>query len=198
MNEKTKESKFLSAINDYAEKQKALINGEVEEFKQQNIRQATDAGIKDAYELIQREISDRKSALIAEYSAKESALREKLFAERERIANEVFKRAEEKLTAYTLTEAYTRDMLRFAAEARELIGESPCEVSLKESDMSMTESLRRELPQAVFKTDPAIIIGGMKVFCAEKGLMLDSTLDSGLKGQKRWFEENSGLKVVEG
>ena len=196
MNERTKESKFLSAINQYAEKQKALISSEVERYKNQKIQQATEAGIKDAYELIQREIADRKTALIAEYSAKEAELRRGLFRERSRVASEVFALAEKKLIGYTATPEYKEAVIGSARKIREQIGSQSCEVYIKESDMPLAETIGNELPGSNVIPREDIRIGGIKAFCAEAGLMLDCTLDSALKAQRGWFTENSGLEVV--
>ena len=196
MNEKTKESKFLSAINQYAEKQKALINSEVERYKEQKIQQATEAGIKDAYELIQREIADRKTALIAEFSAKEAELRRELFSERARIESGVFDLAEKKLFEYTATPEYKESVVASARSIREHVGSAQCVVYIREADMPLAEAIGNELPDAEIIAHGDIRIGGVKAYCAESGLLLDCTLDSALKAQREWFIENSGLEVV--
>ena len=106
MNETTKESKFLDAINQYAEKQKTIISNEVEAYKAQKIEQATESGLKDAYELIQRDIAEHKTAIITEYAQKEYALRRELYDERKHIADMVFDEVREKLAEYTGSPAY--------------------------------------------------------------------------------------------
>ena len=197
MNENSKESKFLEAINRYAERQKAIISEEVEEFKSQKIEQATEAGLKDAYELIQSEVVRRKSALVSEYSVKKAQIRANLFHERSRITDEVFRKAEEKLTDYTLTEDYRRAILDSAKEIASRVGNGDCLIHIREADMIMKDDLLGIIPQAQTMIDPAIRIGGLKVYCVSDGILLDDTLDSRLAAQRKTFFERSGLKVVE-
>ena len=196
MNETTKESKFLDAINQYAEKQKSIISREVEEYKSQKIEQATEAGLKDAYELIQRDIARRKSDIVTEYAQKEYALRRDLYAERQRIMDEVFAQAQDKLIAYTRSDAYRAGLKDTLQEAAALCGESPCVVCLKKDDLSLGDGLTALFGSAEVQEDQTILIGGAKVLCAEKGVLLDCTLDAKLEAERRLFTQSSGLKVV--
>ena len=196
MNEKTKESKFLDAINRYSEKQTAIINREVEEYKAQKIEQATESGLRDAYELIQREIAERKAAILVEYAQKHAEIRRGLFEVRNNIADEVFARAEEKLREYTSTEEYKASVLRSAREAAGIISGCACVVRMRAEDTALAEELRAILPCAEITAYEGICIGGIRIVCSEKGLELDSTLDTRLSDQRRWFAENSGLKVM--
>ena len=86
MNELTKESKFLDAINKYAEQQKALITQEIEEYKNAKIEQATEQGLQDAYDLIRRDIAAHKSAIVTDSAKRELNLKKELYSERARIA----------------------------------------------------------------------------------------------------------------
>ena len=196
MNETTKESKFLDAINKYAEKQKSMINSEVEEYKAQKIEQATDAGLKDAYDLIRRDIAARKSAIVTEYAQKKYKLRRGLYAERSRIADEVFKKAFEKLAEYTTTEEYRASVIKAAHEAAALCADAPCTVCLRKKDQVLFDRIAPLFVNASCSADDTIRIGGVKVMCRDKGLLIDSTLDSKLAAERRSFEERSGLKVV--
>lgn len=196
MNETTKESKFLDAINQYAEKQKALISSEVENYKAQKIEQATESGLKDAYELIQRDIAERKSAIVTEYAQKEYDLRRELFMERERLAESVFAEVLDKLAEYSSTPEYRAAVVRSAKEASELCGDSACTVLIKPADMSLSDEIRSCFAEASVIADDTVTVGGIKVICEDKGLVIDDTLDTRLSGQRAWFAMNSGLKVV--
>ena len=95
MNEKTKESKFLDAINKYAEQQKAQITQEIEDYKNTKIEQATEQGLQDAYDLIREDISRRKAVIVNDLAKKELALRNELFYERQTLADKVFDEAKQ-------------------------------------------------------------------------------------------------------
>lgn len=196
MNEKTKESKFLDAINKYAEKQKATISTEVEDYKNRRIEQATEDGLKDAYDLIRRDIAKRKAEIVVEYAAKEHALRTGQFEKRSRICGEVFQKAKDKLIRFTDSPDYEEYLRRSAAEIAAMFPGERITVFLSERDMPRVDSLRAILPDAEFKEDPAVRIGGIKAYCREKGILADDTLDTKLADQREWFIENAGLKVV--
>ena len=197
MNEKTKESKFLEAINRYAERQKAMISEEVEEYKKQKIEQATEAGLKDAYELIQSEVERRKAAIVTEYSQKEDQLRRELYHERGVIADEVFKKAEEALLTFTFSKEYRDWLLRSASEIAAVAASADCDIHLRQVDLIFADEIKNIIPQAQLTPDDSISIGGLKASCISLNILIDDTLDSRLISQREWFTENSGLKVVE-
>lgn len=196
MNDKTKETKFLDAINKYAERQKATIHSEVEAYKNQRIEQATEQGLKDAYDLIRHEIAARKFAITTEMSSKEQALRTDQFAKRQKIFDEVFEDAAQKLINYTCSEEYEIYLKRSAEEVKALFGKNAVIISLAEKDMKFSEVIKAVLPNAEFKEDNSIRIGGLKAFCKADGILADNTIDLKLLDQREWFIENSGLKVV--
>lgn len=197
MNEITKESKFLDAIRKYAEQQKKLIGAQVEEYKAQKIEQATESGLQDAYELIQRDIAERKAAIVTDYARREYALKKELYTERQRITDEVFAAATEKLLAYTDTAAYREAFLREAGEAASLCGEHPCVIRIREVDRDLAHKAASLFAHAEIQADASVRIGGFRVLCEEKGVLLDCTLDEKLSRERERFYTESGLKVVE-
>ena len=196
MNETNKESKFLDAINQYAEKQKQLISGEVEEYKAQKIEQATEAGLKDAYELIQRDIAERKAALVTEFAQKENALRRELYAARSAITEQVFTEAAGRIASYTVTDAYRDALVRAAQEASAICGSEGCTVYLRPADMAIAADITAQFQSASAQEDAAIAVGGLRVLCEKKGVLIDDTLDTKLQEERRRFIQTSGLKVV--
>jgi len=197
MNEKTKESKFLDAITQYAEKQKDKINKEVEEYKAQKIEQATRSGLQDAYDLIQRDITTRKAAIVTETSQKELSIRSSVFEERGRICDEIFKRASKKIVEYTNSPEYSDYLIRSAQNICNVIGkETKCIVYIREADMKYHDSISAVISNAEYKADNSIKLGGIKAAATDSNILIDSTLDTALNDQRDWFVSNSGLKVV--
>lgn len=196
MNEKTKESKFLDAINQYAERQKAAINSEVEDYKNKRIEQATEQGLNDAYQLIQRDIAKQKATIIVETSAMENRLRKRQFELRKTISDEVFEQAKKKLLDFTESAAYVDSLRKSAEDAEELFGDVAVTVSVAPKDIGYAEAIKAILANAEITEDKDIRIGGIKVYCKSTGILADDTLDTKLRDQREWFIENSGLKVV--
>ena len=196
MNEKTKESKFLDAINKYAESQKAQISQEIEDYKNTRIEQATEQGLKDAYELIRGDIAKRKSAIVTDTAKKELAMRRELFTEREKIAEEVFDEARQRLVSFVSSDEYRSFLERSAKEIAGLFGNESCVLYIALSDEKYSDLMSSILPNAEIKPDSRITIGGIKAYCKKLGITADDTLDTRLDDQREWFIENSGLKAV--
>ena len=196
MNERTKESKFLDAINKYAETQKAKIAQEIEDYKNTKIEQATEQGLKDAYELIKNDIANRKAAIVDETAKKELEMRRELFEYRQNICDEVFAQAEAELKKFVDSGKYEDYLRAQAQKVKELFKGESCAVFTSPGDKRARDIIAEALPGAHFKDDSHISVGGMRVYCRALGISADCTLDAGLEAQKAWFIENSGLKVV--
>ena len=196
MNEMTKESKFLDAINRYAESQKAQITQEIEEYKNIRIEQATEQGLKDAYDLIRGDISKRKAAIVNATAKKELEMRRELFCERSRIAEEVFDEARKRLGDFASSDGYKSFLESSAGKISSLFGEESCVLYIAPADERFRDMLSSILPKAEIKTDNRITIGGIRAYCKKLGITADDTLDARLDDQKEWFVANSGLKAV--
>ena len=196
MNTKTKESKFLDAINKYAEQQKAQITQEIEDYKNTKIEQATAQGLQDAYDLIREDIARRKAVIVNDLAKKELELRNDLFHERQSLADKVFEQAKEQLLAYTKTDDYTAFLTRSIKEIKEKCGTARCVISIAPFDEEKRDLIEGVLPDAQITVDPHILIGGIKANCPALGILMDDTLDARLEEQREWFIENCGMKVV--
>lgn len=196
MNETTKESKFLNAITRYAEQQKKLIGTTLEEYKAQKIEQATETGLQDAYDLIQRDIAERKAAIITEYAQKAYALKKELYAERQRITDEVFDEARRRVSDYADTPAYREAFFKSAKAIAELVGDSACTIMVCARDVALAQQASASFFDAGIQEDDSILLGGMKALCEEKGMLIDDTLDAKLSAERDAFPSYAGLKVV--
>ena len=196
MNTKTKESKFLDAINKYAEQQKAQITQEIEDYKNTKIEQATEQGLQDAYDLIREDITSRKAVIVNDLAKKQLELRDELFRERQALADKVFAQAREKLIAFTKTDDYTGFLRRSLEEIKAHCGTASCVISVSPSDEEKRSLIESVLPDAQIAVDQHILIGGIRANCPALGILMDDTLDARLEEQREWFIENCGMKVV--
>lgn len=196
MNTKTKESKFLDAINKYAEQQKAQITQEIEDYKNTKIEQATQQGLQDAYDLIRADIAQRKAVIVNDLAKKELALRNGLFRERQALADKVFDEAKEKLLAFTQSEEYSDFLRRSLEEIKAHCGTAQCVISIAPCDEEKRSLIESVIPDAQITADNHILIGGIKANCPALGILMDDTLDARLEEQREWFIENCGMKVV--
>ncbi len=196
MNQSQKTSNFLRAINKFAKEQSDAIHREVEQFKKQEIEKATQEGIKDAYELIQKEIGAKKSQIVSDIAKREQSSRKELFSKRNEIAQSVFDDVKEKLSEYVNSEDYVAYIKRSAQQIAELFGNNDCVVYIRELDLDKIDVIKSEVALCTIEVDEIIELGGIKAYCKSLSVMADNTLDSKLDEQRKWFAENSGLKVV--
>ncbi len=196
MNQENKTSSFLRAINKYAQQQSADILRETEEFKKQEIEKATQEGLKDAYTLIQKEISVKKALIISEFSKKEQESRKELFKKRIEITKSVFEKAEQKLRTFTDTDDYNNYLSKSAQEIADAFSNNACVIYLNEKDAHKADIIKSIIPQCEIQIDNTITLGGIKGYCKALSILADNTLDTKLSNKHQWFCENSGLKVV--
>ena len=62
----SKTDNFLKAIEKYAEAQRTKIQSEAEDFKEKELNKAEEEGLREAYVLIQKKMSDIKMRVAAE------------------------------------------------------------------------------------------------------------------------------------
>ena len=196
MNRNTKTSNFLEAIKKYANRQKEIIEEDAQRFRDEKIEQATEEGLEDAYLLLQKEISSRKNQIVTEYASKEISARIELFEIRNRMIKELRDEAEKKLTSFVKTEEYAEKLISYAKEIDSLFDGAPCVVYLSLSDFDKSDALKDVIHNAEIKTDDSIRLGGVKAYCAKKGIIADSTYDARLDDAMKHFIETSGLEVV--
>lgn len=196
MNESQKTSSFLRAINKYAKEQSDAIRLEAEEFKKQEIEKATNEGLKDAYALIQKEISSQKAVIVSDVAKREQESRKSLFIKRNEITLSVFADASEKLLEFTKTEKYTQYIIDSLKDIAEIYKDNACVIYVKESDIDKAVLIKEHIKNCDVICDNSIKLGGVKGYCEALSIIADCTLDTKLNDQRVWFAENSGLKVV--
>lgn len=190
------ESKFLSAIEKYAKQQRDALISETELFEKQALQKAEEEGLRDAYNLIHREQDAMKAAIAADMAKKEAEGNLVIFKKRQQITYEVFEKAKAKLQKYAKTPAYLDKLIAYAKECADFFKDSTVEICLNKQDMKYADKISK-----VFKGNTSvkevsdILIGGLRVYCPERQIVVDKTLDTKLEEQREWFYINSSLQV---
>lgn len=194
---KTKPDRFLKAIKKYAKEQKNAMRSEVDQLKTERIRQAEENAKRDSEKLIREKLEETRSRETVILASKTKEGQKKLFIARGEMIEDVFAKAEEKLIAYTATDAYAEKLLKSAKEIADLFGDNDCTVYLCERDMAMSEQIKALFNGNVtVEKDDSIRIGGVKGSCKGMRIIADETLDSKLQAQREWFVENAALRVL--
>ena len=194
---KNKTDNFLKAIKKYANAQKHAMEGEVRQMKTERLKEAEAKAKRDSEKLKKEKLNESHNRNTAMLASKTQEGQRKLFLERSRMTEEVFKLADEKLTEYIKTDAYSEKLRTSAKAVAEVFEDNDCVLYLSERDMGAADELKAFFKgNTEVKADKAIKIGGVKGYCASLGIIADETLDSKLEEQREWFVENATLSVL--
>lgn len=194
----SKTDNFLKAIEKYAEEQRTKLQSEAEVYKAKELNRAEEEGLKEAYVMIQRKMSEIKNKISSELSQAEGASKRKIFLRRKEIEEDVFMKAEKKLIEYTRTDKYLASLTRKASDIGKKLTAEDVVLYVKEDDMKYKDRLQKAFGGSCkVEASKEIRLGGMIGLSRSMGLIADETLDTGLSEQHEWFCENSGLKVTE-
>lgn len=202
LTQEEKLSKFMLAINEYAQEQHDKIMREVEAQNNIELEKAEKEFREESYKTIQRRTGEVRSMISRELAGKESAGKKALLERRNAIENEVFERAAAKLEEFTKTDAYKTYLRKAAQEARKVFvrcGEeslSATVIYIRDRDKKCSPLIKTAFgADCTVKVDPGIVLGGLRAENAEIGRVINVTLDVALEQQHEWFAENSGLTI---
>lgn len=190
-------SKFSTAINHYAQEQREKIEQEISEFKQNQLEEAERQVLHEAYQLIQGEMTAMRDGIVRDIAHREMNARKELLEKRKNIENDVFAKAKERLLDYSKSAQYPSLLQKYATGLSELFPETGTVLCVKKEDLQYEDLLRQAFKkECTVQADQDILIGGVRAYHAERGIMADETLDTMLESQQEWFEETSRMSVV--
>ena len=192
-----KTDNFLKAIKKYASAQKKAMRGEVKQLKSERVNEAEQKGIRDSQNLIRAKLHETRNANTALLASKTLEGQKKLYIERAKMTDEIFRLASDKLRDYAQTEEYRQKLMGSAKAVAELFNGSDCVVYINERDMVNSGEIKSFFGENIeIRADKTIKIGGVRGYCESMGIIADETLDSKLEAQREWFVENATLSVL--
>ena len=201
LTQEEKLSKFMIAINEYAQEQRDRIMREVEAQNNIELEKAEKEFREESYRTIQRRTGEVRSMISREIAGKEIAGKKALLERRNAIENEVFQRAAAKLEEFTKTDAYKTYLRKAAIEARKVFagcGEEKMGATviyIRDRDKKCSPLIKTAFGDCTVKVAQDILLGGLRAENTEIGRVVDVTLDVALQQQHEWFAENSGLTI---
>lgn len=191
-----KVSKFLLAINQYAEEQRQQILDEVQQYIDQELKKAESEVLNDVYHLIQKETADMRNQIRMQLSRKELEAKKALLSHRSELTAKVFDQAEEKIRAFTDSPAYEPFLIQAACRLSTVLKVEDVVLQMREADVAKYgDAVLKVFGPAELKASKDIRLGGLTGESVSLGLLADETLDSRLEAQREWFMEHSGLIV---
>lgn len=197
MEKSAKTDNFLKAIQKYADEQRNAMHSEVEQLKEEKIKQAEAKSKYDSEKYIKDKLEEVKNNETRKLAKMMQESQKQLFLERAKMTESIFEKAEKKLVEYTNTTAYKDSLIKSAsAIAKQFVG-NDCVIYVTEKDLDSASKIKSLFDNNIEVTaDKTIKIGGMKGYCKAMNIVVDETLDSKLCVQREWFIENSGLSVL--
>lgn len=190
------ESKFLAAIEKFAQQQRDTLQSETKDFEQRVMRQAEEEGLRDAYNLIHKEQDAMRASIAAELAKKEAQGNLEVFKKRQQITEEIFAKATAKLQEYTGTPEYEKKLVGYAQECAQYFDKDDIELCIAKKDAAIANKLAKAFKgKCTIKEVADITVGGFRVYCPQKKIAVDKTLDTKLQEQRDWFYTNSDLQV---
>ena len=190
-----KVNKFIEAITAYAQEQSRRIHDEVEAFKSERLTQAEQQVLQESYDLIHREREDVNNQLKKEFSQREFERRGQLIRRRQEITAAVMDEARQELLAYTETPAYVEWLRASFAEMQTILPAEGSVYYLSERDRDKTELAACCPAGSHLEYAADIHLGGLRGKHAQRGIMVDDTLDAKLEQQQEWFVQTMGLTI---
>lgn len=190
-------SNFLQAMNKYAQEQRAKIKTEIEEIKQKELEKAEVEILNDTYKLIQDEMLQMRRNIASEVSKKEMQGRTALFEKRAAITEKVFLAATERLLEFTKSPEYLDALEKYAKNIANVLKEPGTVLYVKKEDLAYESQIKKAFgaKDCTVQAADDIKIGGIRGYNLSMGLIADESLDSKLEEERKWFTENSGLRL---
>lgn len=192
----SKTDNFLKAIEKYAEEQRTRLQTEARTHRDSELSKAEDEGLREAYVMIQKKMSDVKTEIASELSRAENASRKNIFLRRREIEDSVFDDVRKKLEKFTQTPDYKTMLEKSAKAVSGALDAEDVVLFLRGQDMKYKSDVIKAFGRSCeVLSSEDIVVGGIIGQSRSLGLLADETLDSRLQQQHEWFCESSGLKV---
>lgn len=196
MNNTTKNNNFLNFIQKYANEQKKQMDDELIQFKETELKKAEEEGLRDAYMLIQHEISAHRADIARKLAKQEQDSLAGIYKRRREMQSEIFRAVYEKLLVYVQTDEYKKKLLSSASKMSGLFKDRECTVFISKQDTRFENDIKQCFSSSIkIEISDKIELGGIKGVCKALSICADDTLDSKLLNQVQWFTENSQLKI---
>ena len=187
-------NKFVQANTTYSDEQRDMMLREAEEYKAERPKKAAQADLVAAYTLIQKETGDIRTERAREMSRRDLAARKEVLNRRRQIMDEVFSKAEVRLSEYAETPGYLDFLKNTLGRMTQLLPSAGTVYTVAERDRPLIDELSKICPSGSrVEAADTIKLGGIRAVNSESGQIIDNTLDSRLQSQREWFTISSGL-----
>ncbi len=178
--------KFISAVNEDVDEKIAAMFLEAEEEKKRIISEAEAEAELKAEKYLSDKSRKADTGFVKSLSAAELEMKRKVILHRDGLSEKVFNQVKERIAEYRKTNAYADNLIKTLLL---LNVNGNAEIRLAPDDMKYTDMLKKVVKssEAEFCADESIRLGGLAVYCKDKGMIIDKTFDLALEEQRQAF-----------
>ena len=197
INQYDKIERFAEVINKNAVAQCKKIDKQTAKIRKQQLAEIEDEIVGETEKKLSYETERLRNQTNREISALKRESTGKLYQYRDEITDSVFKRAEEKLVAFTKSEHYEKYMTECIKQLLAAV-DGKLTVLVREGDVALTGKIVSSLSaDCEVRPYDKIRIGGACVLNSDETVFADNTLEESLDKQREVFMAKSGLSFHE-
>ena len=196
-NKEEQTSKFLEAINKAANESCKALEEEVKAYSKAEMLKAEKSIHDECHVHLDKKLADIKTETAGRVAKYENESKEQLIIKRQKIEEKVFADAVAYIKKYSMSDKYQSRFLQIIKNLSANADADDCVIFVREEDLKFEKEIKSAFAKScTVKADDEIILGGAAVQSETLKIFVDDTFDSKLKRQRKWFEENSNLKIV--
>ena len=196
MRKSYKANNFLNVINKYAKKHKSKVLDEIKEQELISQKKIENQILEDTKLIIKKAIIDLENELAVEISHKELEERKKLSQRRKEIMRDIFKESRIKLQEFSCSDKYEIFLEKSCKSVAQVINTHDLEILIKSQDIKYENLIKKIFNNCDIKITDKIKLGGIIAQSKSQKIIVDDSLDSRLKEQRSWADENFGVLLV--
>lgn len=184
-------------LNDASKKREQLLEL-VEREHKERLTQKENEFLQEAYEEIQRAVSDAKKHSNEKVLHEELDAKKKLLSAREKIISEVMTAAADRLKEFVSGNDYEAWLINKIEKALFEVGKGSKTVYISSNDLKYKDKIEKLDSTARITVEAAgdrDFLGGAKIYNTDRKVAVDYSFKEMLSEQKRSFLQNSGLTL---
>lgn len=186
---------FEEEIQRVSGKEIEKIESEIDTIRQKSIEEMEEEAQREAGLTKDQEIKEMMADQAIRISKLHEETNRKLMKKRRELFDAVFDEAKIKLKEY----ASSSECIQLLKQKASDLGKKDFDhvtFYTAKKDSELLKALQEAYGKACDgKADETIELGGFRMECESRGIVIDETFDTGLDEQKDWFYTNSGLFI---
>ena len=189
------EQYFEEEIKRVSDIEIAGIEQEIDEIRKKSMEGLELEAQREAGLTREQELKEMASELAIRLSKAHEETNRRLMKKRRELTDAVFRAAKQQLKEFAIRKDYVELLKKKASDLAQL-GYEQVVFYVADRDQAVLKDICEAYGKPCEgKCDADILLGGFRMECEEKGIVVDETFDTGIDEQKDWFYTNSGLFI---